>query len=197
MQKVRSISKKIFFSISVLIVSPLLVLYRVIGMFHKPDVFFAGISQLLSLLPGKVGTYLRVAFYRFTLTSCRSDTVISFLVIFPQYDTEIESGVYIGPGCNIGSSKIGKNTLLGSNVHIISGKAQHRFDDINIPIKEQGGSFEKISIGDDCWVGNGALISANVGRKCIIGSGSVVVSEIPDFSIVAGNPAKVIKTREH
>ncbi len=77
----------------------------------------------------------------------------------------------------------------------MSGKTQHYFDDIETPIKDQGGEFEKITIGEDCWIGNGALIMANIGKKCVIGAGSVVTHDVPDYSIVAGNPAKVIKKR--
>ena len=62
-------------------------------------------------------------------------------------------------------------------------------------IKNRGGVLEKISIGEDCWIGNGALILANVGDKCVVGSGSVVLSDIPAYSIVAGNPAKIVGTR--
>ena len=78
----------------------------------------------------------------------------------------------------------------------MSGKRQHRFDDPDIDIKDQGGVFEKIAIGEDCWIGNGALILANVGAKCVVGAGSVVVNEIPAYSVVTGNPAKIVKSRK-
>ena len=120
-----------------------------------------------------------------------------YLVLFAQQDTEIDSGVYIGPNCNIGSCKIGKNTLLGSGVHIMSGKKQHKFDDPDLDIKDQGSVLEKISIGEDCRIGNGALLLASVGNKCVVGSGSVVTSEISAYSIVAGNPAKIVRSRKH
>jgi len=187
--------KKFVFYISVVLMVPLLIMYWLLSIFHESDSLFSSFSQFLSLLPGKTGTYLRAGFYHFTLTLCSKDVVISFMVLLSQRDTEIESGVYIGPGCNIGKCKIGKNTLLGSGVHIMSGKGQHKFEDLNIPIKDQGGSFEKITIGEDCWVGNGALILANIGNKCVVGAGSVVVNNVPDCSIVAGNPATIIKSR--
>jgi len=189
--------KNIIFFISIVLISPVLVLYWLLRIFFKSDSLFYGFSQFLSLLPGKTGTHLRVGFYRYTMERSSKDVVISFLVLFAQQDTEIDSGVYIGPNCNIGSCKIGKNTLLGSGVHILSGKRQHRFDDPDIYIKDQGGVLEKISIGEDCWIGNGALILANVGNKCVVGSGSVVTSEIPAYSIVAGNPAKIVKSRKY
>lgn len=187
--------KNIIYYISILLISPVLALYWLLRIFFKSDSLFYGFSQFLGLLPGKTGTHLRVGFYRFTMNHCSKDVVISFLVLFAQQDTEIDSGVYIGPNCNIGSCKIGKNTLLGSGVHIMSGKKQHRFDDPEVNIKDQVGFLEKITIGEDCWIGNGALVLANIGNKCVVGSGSVVTSEIPAFSIVAGNPAKIVRSR--
>jgi acetyltransferase-like isoleucine patch superfamily enzyme len=52
-----------------------------------------------------------------------------------------------------------------------------------------------VTIGEDTWVGNCAIIMANIGKKCIIGAGSVVTKDIEDYSIVVGNPAKVIRKR--
>ena len=77
----------------------------------------------------------------------------------------------------------------------MSGSGQHNFDDLDTPIQQQGGKYEKIKIGEDSWVGNGCLIMANIGKKCIIGAGSVVSKDIPDYSIAVGNPAKVIRNR--
>ena len=187
--------KILIFSLSAILISPVTLLFLLLNKIHRSDSLFAGISQLLSLIPGKFGCYFRTGFYSFAVQTISQDAVISFLVLFSQQDTTIETGVYIGPQCNIGKCKISKNTLLGSGVHIMSGKQQHNFEDPKIPIKDQGGEFQSITIGEDCWIGNCSLIMANIGNKCIIGAGSVVINDIPDYSIVAGNPAKVIKTR--
>jgi len=156
---------------------------------------FSALSQLLSLLPGKVGSYYRNAFYHLSMKQCSFSGVISFGTLFSHQDTEIKENVYIGPQCNIGKSTIGENTLVASGVHILSGKNQHNFNDIETPIQQQGGHYEKISIGEDCWIGNAAVIMANVGDKAIVAAGSVVVKDVPAYAIVAGNPAKTIKMR--
>ncbi|MEI8648935.1 acyltransferase [Paraglaciecola sp. Hal342] len=171
-------------------------MYILLGSLFNNDGLLTSFSQFLSLLPGKPGVYLRAGFYRFTLTRCSPDAVISFLVLLSQKDTEIAEGVYIGPQSNIGRCRIEKNSLLGSGVHVMSGKEQHNFSDLTRPIKEQGGTFHKVRIGQNCWIGNGAMIMANIGANCIVGAGSVVSSDIPDNSIVAGNPARVIKSRD-
>lgn len=182
--------------VCILIVSPLIVANLVVNKFSQTDSLFVSSSQLLSLLPGKTGHFIRKSFFRFTMNYCHPDCLIGFSTLFSHRDTEIHKGVYIGPQCNIGKSRIEKNCLLGSGVHILSGKGQHNFEDIDTPIQEQGGTFTKVTIGEDTWIGNGSLIMANIGKKCIIGAGSVVTKDVPDFSIVGGNPAKIIKSRQ-
>ncbi len=187
-------AKKMASLIAFIISLPAYFVYSITRLVSK-DQAFAGISQFLSLFPGISGSYLRVAFYRMAMHKCSGELFIGFGTLFSQQQTELSKGVYIGPQCNIGKCHIEANCLLGSGVHIMSGKGQHNFADIDIPIREQGGSYETVTLGEDSWVGNGALIMANIGKKCIIGAGAVVVNDIPDYSIVAGNPAKIIKSR--
>jgi acetyltransferase-like isoleucine patch superfamily enzyme len=150
---------------------------------------------MLSLLPGIIGNFARKSFYHRAMTCCDRDCAILFGTLFSQTDTEIGKGVYIGPNCNIGRCRLENYCTLGSNVHILSGKRQHKFDDLDRPIRDQGGEFEKVTIGEDTWIGNAALIMADVGKKCIIGAGSVVTKDVENYSIVAGNPARVIGKR--
>ena len=158
--------------------------------------FFTSMSQLLSLFPGKTGSYLRLSVYSSIMNNCSFTGVIGFGSIFSDVNTDIAENVYIGPQCNIGKSVIGRNSLIASGVHILSGKNQHDFTDLNTPIQQQGGSYQRITIGEDCWIGNTAVIMANVGMKSIVAAGSVVVNDVPDFAVVAGNPAKVIRSRQ-
>ena len=187
--------KTLLFGLAWLLMLPFSLSYLLLSLMLPADALLAGYSQLLSLLPGKVGVYLRAGFYRVSLGYCSPDAVISFLVLLSQRDTHISEGVYIGPQCNIGKCRVGRNTLLGSGVHIMSGKGQHNFNDANTPIKDQGGTFTQVSIGEDCWIGNGALIMANVGDGAIVAAGAVVTHDVPARAIVAGNPAKVIRQR--
>jgi virginiamycin A acetyltransferase len=186
--------KTVIHILAMLIVSPLIIAHFLLKGGIRKDIFLFSV-QLLSLIPGKPGSYLRVAFNRIAMTHCDTECVIGFATLFSQSETEIHKGVYIGPQCNIGMCSIGKNTLVASGVHIMSGSKQHFFDDIETPIQQQGGNYTKISIGEDCWIGNGSLVMANIGDKCIIGAGAVVTDHIPAYSIAVGNPARVIKTR--
>jgi virginiamycin A acetyltransferase len=175
--------------------SPIIVSYWLLAWGADRDGLTAGYSQLLSLFPGKLGDYLRKAALRFMLERCDSDCLVSFGVLFSHWDTEIEAGVYIGPYSNIGKCRIEKNCILGSGVHVMSGRRQHAFATLDAPIRAQGGAFEKITIGEDSWIGNGALILASVGKHCVVGAGAVVVEAVEDGSVVVGNPARVVQKR--
>lgn len=187
--------KSLAFTFFALIVSPITLLYFILSIIIRSDTLFAAYAQFLSLFPGKLGSFIRTGFYRFTMGYCHPNVVIGFNTLFSQKETVIHKNTYIGPQCNIGKCQIGQDTLLGSAVHILSGKGQHNFSDLSTPIKDQGGSFEQISIGNDCWIGNGAIVMANIGNHSIVAAGSVVINDVPEYAIVAGNPAKVIKMR--
>jgi virginiamycin A acetyltransferase len=181
-------------ALSIIVVSPLLIMHLILSRWINEGLFVSS-NQFLSLIPGRLGVYLRVAFNRFAMDQCDANIVIGFATLFSQSSTEIEKGVYIGPQCNIGSCRIGQHTLIASGVHIMSGNQQHHTDDLANPIQQQGGVFKKISIGEDCWIGNGCMVMAAVGDKSIIGAGSVVTRDIPPYSIAVGNPARVIRSR--
>jgi acetyltransferase-like isoleucine patch superfamily enzyme len=73
----------------------------------------------------------------------------------------------------------------------------HNFSDLTINIKDQGVKRQAVNIGNNCWLGAGSTILAGVviGNGCVIAAGSVVTKSIPENSIVAGVPAKIIKSR--
>jgi virginiamycin A acetyltransferase len=193
--KIKLAIKFLFRILFILCALPFATLFFICPASQKKSIFTA-LSQLVSLIPGQFGSYFRIALYYLIMKNCSNNGVIYFGTLFSDPDTEIHDDVYIGPQCNIGKSVIGKNTLIASGVHILSGKNQHNFDDINTPIQQQGGHYAKITIGEDCWIGNTAVIMANVGKKAIVAAGAVVVNDVPDYAIVAGNPAKVIKMRQ-
>ncbi|NLD35597.1 MAG: acyltransferase [Desulfatiglans sp.] len=174
---------------------PLFLLHRLCSIVGNRDASFWAFSQFLSLFPGRAGSYIRKTFYRLSMAHCARDCAILFGTIFSHADTEIASGVYIGPQCNIGKCIIEAHCTIGSGVHIMSGRKQHNFNDLTTPIQEQGGVFEKVTIGENTWIGNCALIMADIGKQCIVGAGSVVTKAMPDYSIIAGNPARVVRSR--
>ncbi|WP_227171211.1 acyltransferase [Marinobacter sp. CA1] len=191
----RQVIKRAVKSVFLGLALPLWLLCHLMGLAGNRDGVFQSFSQTVSLVPGKLGIYLRAAFYRLACPDTSDDISIGFLTVLSHRDTSIQSGVYIGPQCNIGKCFIGPNTLLGSGVHILSGSRQHDFSDPGKPIREQGGSFEKVSIGADCWLGNQAVVLTSVKDHSIVAAGSVVVAEFETGDILVGNPARRLRNR--
>jgi virginiamycin A acetyltransferase len=157
---------------------------------------FFGWSEAMSLLPGQFGNLLRRSFYHSTLVECHAEHVISFGTVLTSRRTRIGSNVFVGRNCVLGAVTIEQDALIASQVSIINGLNQHRFDRLDLPIREQEGVYEHITIGRDSWIGERAVICADVGRHCVIGAGSVVTQPIPDYAVAVGSPAKVIRYRE-
>lgn len=111
---------------------------------------------------------------------------------------KIGNNVGINHYCFIGvrgNIVIGNNVIFGPRVNIFS--ENHNFSKLEIPIKEQGVTKEDTIIGNDIWIGANVSImpGVKVGNGCVIAAGSVVTKDIPDFSVVAGVPAKIITNR--
>ena len=191
----KSVLKTLVRIFSLLLVLPLFLLLIVWEKLLKSDQPFQFCSQLLSLAPGIPGNFLRQQFYCLALQQCHDDCCIEFGTRLNQRDIEIGRRVYIGTNCCIGLCRIEDDVMLGSNVDIISGKKQHNFGDLDVPMREQGGGLVKVVIGEDSWLGNSSVVMANVGTKSIVAAGSVVVNDVPAYSIAGGNPAKVLKSR--
>ncbi|WP_328184807.1 acyltransferase [Marinobacter sp. OP 3.4] len=191
----RQVIKRTIKTVFLILAAPLYLLFLGLAAITQEDSTFQGFSQALSLIPGKIGTYLRAAFYRLACPDTSDDISVGFLTLLSHRDTTIKRGVYIGPQCNIGKCTIGENTLIGSGVHILSGNKQHNFQDATKPIKQQGGIFKKITVETDCWIGNNSVITCSVPEKVIVASASVLTTSPSKGDIVAGNPAYTIKNR--
>jgi virginiamycin A acetyltransferase len=191
------LAKRMLDALADIAVLPWLLGYR-LGIRLMPsrtEVLFQSYSQSLSLQPGMLGMFLRRAFYRRTLTKCARESAIGFGTTLAVTDIEIGTGVSIGNYCNIGQVSIGDDTLIGPNVQILSGKHQHTFDRLDVPIRHQGGYRTRIRIGRDVWIGNHAIVLADVGDQAIIAAGAVVTKLVPPRTMVAGNPGRFVGER--
>lgn len=92
-----------------------------------------------------------------------------------------------------GSINIGNDVLVASNVFIID--YNHGMDASLSCYLDGPLEIHDIKISDGVWIGNNVIIlpGVSIGKKCIIAAGSVVTKSIPDYTIAAGNPAKIIK----
>lgn len=117
---------------------------------------------------------------------------------------ELGEGLVLGDNVGIspnaflavrGKVEIGDNTIFGPGVSLHA--ENHIFGDRLTPIRMQGSSRKGITIGKDCWIGSKAVIldGVRIGNGCIVAAGAVVNCNVPDFAIVGGVPAKIIKYR--
>jgi acetyltransferase-like isoleucine patch superfamily enzyme len=191
----KSLIKTVADGLALLLVLPLFLVYRVSSLVLGPGKAFPGWSQLFSLFPGLTGVYLRRAFYRLVLPRCGAHSCISFGVVFSHPTAEIGRSTYVGSyGC-LGDVTLEDDVLIGSHVSITNGSGQHGIDRLDIPIREQPGTWPRVTVGRDSWIGDRAVIMANVGKHCVVGAGSVVTRALPDYAIAVGVPAKVIRYR--
>ena len=187
--------KRVVYAFFILLVLPLYIIYLIESAIFGKKRIFPGYSQLFSLIPGLPGNYFRFAFYRLALRHVGEDACICFGVTMADPGIRIGRGVYIGAFCNLGLCTIDEDVLLATDVHIMSGFAQHGYSDLDIPIREQKGENLNVRIGAGSWIGNKAVVGHHIGEKSIVGAASLVNREIPPYSIAVGNPAKVIRDR--
>lgn len=191
----REVVKSIANSLAIVVMLPLAALFHLTAAIAGKNRVFPGFSQFVSLFPGLTGTYLRRGFYQMTLPRCGRDSCISFGSVFSHPGVSIGQTTYIGVGCMIGDVELQDDVLLGSHVSIINGNRQHGIARLDIPVREQPGEYPRITIGQDTWIGDRAIVMADVGKHCVIGAGSVVTKPLEDYAIAVGNPARVIGWR--
>ena len=112
-------------------------------------------------------------------------------------------GVSIGFGSGLGVNClvhgpliIGEKVMMGPDVVILT--HTHNIDRTDIPMGDQGSRVAKVIIGNDVWIGMRSIImpGVRIGNGAVIGAGAVVTKDVPDYAIVGGVPARVIKYRK-
>ena len=140
---------------------------------------------------------LRAFCARHMLTSCGENVNVERHARFGR-------GVTLGDRSGIGiNASIGEQTHIGSDVMMgpdcVIYTRNHRFDRLDIPMREQGyGPVEPVEIGDDCWIGGRVTIlpGVHVRNGAVIAAGAVVTKDVPPYAVVGGVPAKIICNRK-
>ena len=93
----------------------------------------------------------------------------------------------------IGPVVVDDDVLLAQNV--ILSALNHNYEDIHRPIREQGVNTSPIHVGKGAWIGAQAVVlpGVTIGRNSVVAAGAVVTKDVPDFSIVVGSPARVVR----
>jgi len=186
-------TKRTVLAICVLLVSPCIFFAWLEKVLTSSEQVFSFFGHLLSLAPAKLGSYLRVAYYLWTLDKCSSDISIGFGTFFPHRQVEVGSMVGIGAYCVIGCVKMGDNVMIASRVSVISGKYQHHAEQDKW---SRTVNLQTITIGSHCWIGEGAIVANSIGEHCMVSVGTVVTKDIPPNCLIVGNPCRIIKRKK-
>ena len=112
-------------------------------------------------------------------------------------DIEIGNNSGLGIHCRVlGPICIGNDVMMGPDVIIIT--QNHNCTRTDIPMNIQGSlTAKRVVVGDDVWIGARVIILPGVciGNGSIIGSSAVVTKDVPPYSIIGGNPARILKSR--
>ena len=109
-------------------------------------------------------------------------------------DVVIGDKTRIGLHCTIiGPVTISNNVNLAQGIVVTA--LNHNFTDCTKRIDEQGISTKEVTIGNDVWIGANATIlpGVTIGQHCVVAAGSVVTKDVPDYTVVGGVPARVLK----
>jgi len=123
-------------------------------------------------------------------------------LITEHYDQQC--GISIGHDCHFnfgcylsgfGGLEIGNQCLFAPGVKIITGG--HNFDDLTVPIIQQGTNRGRVVIEDNVWIGTGAIVlpGVSIGSGSVVAAGAVVAKSLERDSVVAGVPATVVRVR--
>lgn len=176
---------------------------------------------LLRQVPTRLGVFLRRIAYRPFLASGQMFDILEQVDIDCLRNLSIGDGttiesrctllcansrLTIGRGCTLNKNTrlgsggdapltMGDNILVGPNV--VMDTSMHNHSRLDIPINAQGMSYAPITIGDGAWIASNVVITKGVriGAGSIVAAGAVVTKDVPDFAIVGGVPAKLIRMR--
>ena len=140
------------------------------------DRLYVFVSQLLSLVPGELGRWLRASFYGQTLAACAPNVVIGFGARIVDRSTCLGWGVYIGAFSLVNKAVIGNSALVASWSVI-------------------GTREREVTLGTQCWIGEAAIVMASVAAHAIVGAGCVVTAPVAAYTTAVGNPMRQLGVR--
>lgn len=124
-----------------------------------------------------------------------------FCTIIGTNNVKIGKNVIIPPGTNLVSFPnnhdaiicIEDDVLLGPNVSIYC--STHNFQNVKVPIKDQGYNMSSVTLKSGCWIGINTVIlpGVTIGKNSVVGANSLVNKDVPDYCIAVGSPARVIR----
>ena len=151
-------------------------------------------------LPGAEGILIRRLVYRSLLKSFgKSSLIYAGVYLTHTYGIEIGNNFSINSGALVdgrGGIKIGNHVMVGPYSVIVS--SRHQFEQTDVPMTALDHVMQPVIIEDDVWIGTQAFIKGGItiGRGSVVSAGAKVISDVPDFAVVAGVPANVTGSRK-
>lgn len=157
-------------------------------------------GRFLDLIPGNSGNIIRGHYWSTKLGGCGNNLrVSSNFKTIKREKIKFGSNISINSNCYItasGGLEIGNNVLIGPDVKIWT--MNHNYKRRDIPIMEQGWTYDSVVIGNDVWIASNVIIlpGVKIPDGVVIAAGSIVVpSQIESYSVYCGHPLKKINTR--
>jgi virginiamycin A acetyltransferase len=189
MASVKELARPVVDVLCIILTMPLVVLFRI------RFVRYTTVSNGLGLIPGTAGTALRRGWYRQTLASCGRNLLVDFGAGIRSPRSRVGDNCYIGLWSWIGWADIGNDFMSGSHLVVLSGRSQHGFSRLDLPMRRQPGAHRCVKIGDDVWAGASVTIAEDVAPHTVIASGAIVTKTFEPYDIIGGVPAKPIGSR--
>ncbi len=171
---------KWFWGFRALIYAPFFGSFGMPSYIGKP-IFLKGISKIYIGKKVRIFPHIRLELSGNGSIHIRDEVVI-------QQNVHITAGDFL---------EIGKKTLILANTFITD--IDHDYTEIDKHILEQKLIIQKTKIGENCFIGMGAAIMAGttLGNHCVVGANSVVRGNFPDYCVIVGAPAKIVKKYNH
>lgn len=173
---------------------------RVYWELHRTNDRFDYIQFLMGEIPGYLGLLWRRKVYsRYFKSAGKNLTVYQGVRIRNICQMSVGDDVYLGLENSFqagGGLTVGDRVAFGPGCKVWT--INHKFDELAVPIMEQGYDFKPVSIGNDVWLAANVFVmpGVDIPDGCIVAAGSVVgVKKYPAYSIISGNPARVIGSR--
>lgn len=175
----------------------LLYIYRKLWFFYN-KVFFKSLGYRSFIYPCIKITkeFISIGSGVYIFKNCRIEGIRQWNNSTFSPSIEISDNVTIQQSLHLTCASkiyIGKNTAIAANVTITD--INHKYLDVNIPVEMQDIEIANVYISDNCKIYNNSVIlpSTFLGKHCIVGANSVVSGVFPDYCVIVGAPAKVVK----
>ena len=123
---------------------------------------------------------------RNTILSCKNGDIVLDEDANVGFNVEVFSAATV---------RVGKKVLIAAYTYLVGG--DHLYDRVDVPVLDQGRTARGIDVGDNVWLGAHVVVAdgVRIGRDAVVGAGAVVTSDVPEFHVAAGVPARVIRDR--